>query len=145
MTQKQLRVGFLSLVALVISLFISSSWNAYRTYSHMPYTVMDIKNYEAEKRTGKHSSEILNRTYILIRYTDGYEETKVVDDPFRAQEYEVGQTYISNTNFFDCCFRYGAAAIIGSVIIFLLCLTIMATAIMLFGFCIAWAFGISDD
>lgn len=67
-------------------------------YFNMPngdkYVVVDKIEQMASNSTGKHSSELVLRTFVRVQYENGDYETLRIDDPFVARYYVVGQNYI---------------------------------------------------
>lgn len=76
------------------------SWFCYGAviYFNMPdgdkFTVLEKIEQMASNSTGKHSSELVLRTFVRIQYENGDVETLKIDDPFVARSYVVNQKYV---------------------------------------------------
>lgn len=82
-----------------IILAIVFVWFCYGSvvYWNMPdgdsFVVLDKIEQMASKSTGKHSSELVLRTFVRIQYENGDVETLRIDDPFVARSYTINQKY----------------------------------------------------
>lgn len=87
-----------------IILAIVFVWFSYGSvvYWNMPdgdsFIVLDKIEQMASKSTGKHSSELVLRTFARIQYENGDVETLRIDDPFVARSYAINQKYAQEEN-----------------------------------------------
>ena len=94
-TKSHIKTGFIAfLIALAVSIFVI--FPIYKTIStpeFITFTVIEKISKVGSNQISKYNSELVEKTYIRIKYENGEEETLTFTDPFVARTYNVGTSY----------------------------------------------------
>lgn len=136
-TKNHIKTGLIAfLIALAVSIFVI--FPIYKTIStpeFITFTVIEKISKLGSNQISKYNSEIVEKTYVRIRYENGKEETLEFTDPFVSRTYNVGTVY--KKEYVEISF----SKIISDMIIIMECVILIFIFV---GFCISicvWIFG----